>query len=213
MMFSVSATAATLNLGVKGGMSLGTLTGKGVEDMDSGSTVGMKPAFNGYGFFSADLSSNLGLQAELGYVSKGKVWKDPDNDKNSISMNFSYLEIPLLVKGMFPMGAVKPMIYAGPTFGLMLSSTIGEKSDSPSFDTTITIEDSLRNGFEMGIALGGGTSYEVGPGAIILDIRYTIGLTSLLKLTQDAKDAGIKEEDIVMKTGTLGIMIGYQFKL
>ena len=42
---------------------------------------------------------------------------------------------------------------------------------------------------------------------------YTFGLTSISKLTDSEKAQGMADSDIDTKTGTLSIMVGYQFKL
>jgi len=151
----------------------------------------------------------------VGYVGKGEKWSLKSGDKNTMTMNFNYLEIPLLLKGMMPAGIFKPMLYVGPTFNFLLSADVKEHSEQvgfPTRDTTISVPDSTRNNFEFGLALGAGTTINAGPGAIIFDVRYTFGFTSIPKLTASDKASGQKEEDVDMKTGTLAIMIGYQLK-
>lgn len=214
-LFSADATALQMNAGVKGGLGLGTLTGKGVEDIDTAENGLLKPSLALYGLFGIDFVRYFGAQVELGYIGKGKTWADKSNSKNVMSLNFDYLEMPILAKGMLPVGRFKPMVYAGPTFSLMINSTMREHYEEtgyPTFDTTVTIPDSARYGFDFGLALGTGFTIDAGPGAIILDIRYTFGFVSIPKLSQAEKDMGEKESDLAMRTGTLAIMVGYQFK-
>jgi hypothetical protein len=211
VLFTASSFAMKMDAGVKGGLSLSNLMGKGVEFADTSMDPSMRMGFTGYGFFGVDFTDNIGAQIELGYAQKGKSYAFKTESKNTVALNFDYLEIPILVKGMYPVGDLKPMIYVGPTMGFMLASNEKMHMEAPvSMDTTITIEDSTRNGFEFGLAFGVGTTYKVGPGAILLDIRYTLGLTTIPKLSDADKAAGAKEADVEMKTGTLGFMVGYQ---
>jgi hypothetical protein len=216
LIFSVNSMALQLNAGLKGGLSLGNLTGKMAEQADSSSNGSLKAGFAGYGLFGIDVIDNFGAQIELGYVGKGKSWTDKSNSKNTVSFNFNYLEIPVLAKGMLPLGPIKPMLYVGPTFGFLVSSSVKMHSEEPGFptqDTTMSIPDSTRNGFDFGLAIGAGSTFSLGQGAIIFDVRYTFGFISVPKLTQSEKNAGGQDSDVEMKTGTLAIMVGYQFKI
>jgi opacity protein-like surface antigen len=216
LMFSINSMALELNAGIKGGLSLGNLTGKYAEQFDTAANGSLKAGFAGYGLFGIDVLDNFGAQIELGYVNKGKSWSSKSNSKNTVSFNFDYLEIPILVKGMLPLGPIKPMLYAGPTLGFLLSSAMKmhvEQTGFPTRDTSISIPDSSRNGFDFGLAIGAGSTFAVGPGAIIFDIRYTFGFNSVPKLTQSEINAGEQASDVEMKTGTLAIMVGYQFKI
>jgi Outer membrane protein beta-barrel domain len=210
--FSANVSAAKLSAGIKGGLSLGTLTGKYMETLDTNSEINhsMKAAFNGYGLISVDFIDYLGVQLEMGYADKGKKYSDAADKKNYFKMNFKYIEVPFLIKGMYPMGVAKPMIYAGPSFGFLLSSTLSLHNENPNRDTTIVIPDSSRNGFDIGIAFGGGSTFNVGPGSIIADIRYTIGVRTILNLTENDKRNGRKESDAIAKNGALAFLLGYQ---
>ena len=218
VLFSANSMALSFNAGLKGGLSLGTLRGDGVKDVEEidGIDKHMRAGFLGYGLVSVDFTKYFGTELDVGFVGKGKKWSsDSDDGKGTLELKFNYLEIPILIKGMVPAGIATPMIYAGPTFGFVLSSKAKEHFEypgEPDEDTTITIPASERNVFEFGLALGAGSTFNVGPGAIIFDFRYTIGFTSLPKLTEEDEFDETEESDIAMKTGTLAIMLGYQFK-
>jgi hypothetical protein len=213
---SSNVTALQMGAGAKLGLSLGSLSGAKVDDMDTSFNPSMRLGLAGYGFLSVDILNNLGAQLEAGYVMKGKKWSNKQYDKTYSQTNFDYLEIPLLIKVMLPLGIVKPMLYAGPEFGILLSSKIHEHWEAPGFpitDTTYDFPDSSRSSSEFGLVLGGGTALDLGPGALVLDIRYTLGLSSIYKATEsEKKEPGYKESDFEAKSGTVCIMVGYVFK-
>jgi hypothetical protein len=208
--------AMKMGAGAKLGLNMGSLYGDNIDNIENYADGSLKTGFVGYGVFSVDFIDFFGAEIEAGFTSKGKKW---DYSDSSISLKFdyqfNYLEIPILFKGMIPLGIAKPMLYAGPTLGFLLSSKEKVKEDysGQSIDTTITIPDSTTNSIEFGLAFGGGCSFDVGPGSLVLELRYTLGLTNIPKATDSEKaDADYNESDYNMKSGTLAILVGYVFK-
>ena len=57
-------------------------------------------------------------------------------------------------------------------------------------------------GVDLGLALGGGVGFGAGPGEVVVDTRYTLGLTSVDE----------SEWDMDVKNGAISLMVGYSFK-
>ena len=72
----------------------------------------------------------------------------------------------------------KVFLLAGPTFGFMLSSEIDAETEGIVF--TADMKDVTEN-FDVGISTGGGFSFKIYPGTLIVQGKYTFGLTNLAK--------------------------------
>lgn len=144
----------------------------------------------------------LNLQSELTYVQNGM--KISDSYRNSESIwKFSYLDIqPILLKLDAPSKKFIPNIIAGPYLGIKLKATIEEDGDK--------IEPEEATLGEFGITLGGGVSIRTSNGAILIDSRYNMGLSSVFDRTKVDETAD-KEESQVL-TRTLILSIGYEFR-
>lgn len=108
--------------------------------------------------------SAFSLQPELNFVSKGLKLKD--NNVTS-KYNFNYLEIPLLAKYKFDM----VYINAGPYLGFQLNGSDKFKDLYGSKPRTV----------DLGLQFGAGVAIPAGPGKLIIDARYGLGLSDLSK--------------------------------
>jgi hypothetical protein len=126
------------------------------------------------GFMEYDFIKNFGLQGELLYNPMGGGYAVQGNNGN---IGISYLEIVALAKYNIPVDpSVKIFFVAGPQFGIKLSANA--HSDANSTDTDISNNIS---GSDFDIVIGTGTSFKVGPGSIVFDLRYNIGLSNINK--------------------------------
>ncbi|MCW2263061.1 MULTISPECIES: porin family protein [Sphingobacterium] len=116
---------------------------------------------------------NFSIQPEINYIGKGTTIKK-DNIKKDLDLN--YLELPILAKYSF--GPV--YVNAGPSIGLLLDKdskliqNYGEKL----------------NKIDFGVQMGAGVALPAGPGKIIVDARYNLGLNDLGKIST-IKNRGI----------------------
>jgi len=175
--FAITATAQekTTRLGVKAGVNLTSFTGDDADGFES--LVGF--AFGG--FISHSLSENIAIQPEVLFSMKGAKTEIGD-----IDLKYNYIEIPVLLKYTLPTdGLLKPMFFAGPSFGILMSAEAdGEdfKDDSKSTDLSIVV--------------GAGLQIE----ALSFDIRYTMGMTEL----DDT-------ETLCIKHSNFSLMVGFAF--
>jgi hypothetical protein len=136
------------------------------------------------------VTPNFLIQPEVLYTQKGAKY---DEGGAEATVKLDYVEVPVLFKGRFGSGGVKPSVFAGPAVGFKVSAKTefdGEEED---------IEDV--KGTDFGIVFGAGLDLAAGPGSFIIDARYTLGLTTL----DDSPDPG----DV--KNGVWSFSVGYTF--
>jgi hypothetical protein len=219
--FSLKGFAISIDLGLKGGINLAQFYGDGVnkiEEVDDHSD--MTFIIGGYGGlgFGIQIIDKFAIQPEVLFSMKGSKYGNricsataPTIGNSSSEMKCSdyilvlnYLEIPILFKLIIPAGAVSPNIYSGPALGILLSAK-GKVEDSNK-------NDDLKNNVEpidFGLAMGGGIDIKAGPGKIVIDIRYNLGLIP----NKDPFDMGFDDVgwDVNFKNSTLSLIAGYSF--
>lgn len=176
-------------------------------ESESGFTLG---AVVGYDFAPAGL---IGVQSGLSFSQKGATISPADTDDEA-DVDLDYLEVPLLGVLNIPVSGtqVAPRLYAGGILGFELScdlavvdvedavTTSGE-CDAPGFD-----ENRLEtNGVDFGFLFGGGVGFDTGPGQLILDARFNVGLTDI----NDTPDPSPVE----IKNRTFQLLGGYRITL
>lgn len=186
LVVSSTADAEDITVGFKGGLNLADLTGESIMNNE------MKPAFGGGIFFNYAFSDIISVQPEILFMMKGTKHETIEN----MSYNINYFDIPVLAKLSVPTeGAFVPSFFAGPSFGLLVSA----KEKMP--DEERDVKEYLKT-MDIGLVFGAGADYKVGNGCIILDFRYSFGLTNILD------DAEEYEE---MKTQGITFLAGYGF--
>lgn len=144
-----------------------------VDEPDAG-TSGIT-GFAGGGFLRFG-SGMLGLQGELLSVTKGTDFDDPTGD-DDIDFRIEYIEIPILLHAsLMPGSRFSPYLFAGPTIALEVSCDVEFDSTKADCDDADTFN---RKSTDFGIAGGGGITIPMGPGSILIEARYTYGLTDI----------------------------------
>jgi hypothetical protein len=163
LLFAVGATAQDkmVSYGFKAGADIANFTG----DIEGNAT---KVGFIGGGFVEYTAAPQIGIQMEILYAMKGTK-----EDGGDGKLKFNYLEIPVLFKYMVQtQGSVTPFFFAGPQVGFLLSA----KADPGGED--------IKDGFEsvdFGLAFGAGVNVQMQGFVLMLDGRYSLGLTNILK--------------------------------
>jgi hypothetical protein len=180
---SVAAQGPAMRLGPVAGITFATIGGDDAEDISNriGYQVG--------GFVSLAWGSTFALQPEVVWVMKGA-----ENDAENFTINLSYLQVPVLARVRFPVGAgsrVTPFLSAGPSFAFKVDCTVEEDSaEEPCEDEAST---------DFSLVFGGGL--EVGDFTIAG--RYDLGFTNL-DTSPDRFD---------LKNRSWSIVVGYGFRL
>ena len=184
--FTTTAAAEGMMIGAKGGLNIAKAYGDDVPD-DADWAYG----FIGGGFFNYMFAEMFAVQPELLYAMKG--WKVTAADETEVDVKLNYIEIPVLLKVMIPTeGMIDPSIFAGPSIGFLMTA---EADD-------VDIKDNLKS-TDFGLVVGAGIDYmlQEGKGAIMLDARYSLGLTTV---DDTADEADVKNHGIA-------VMVGYGY--
>ena len=124
------------------------------------------------GFMSYEFAPMFAVEPEVLFSMKGTSGSTEGITYTGI---LNYIEVPVFLKFKIPLAPGSPVsanLYAGPDFAFKVASSIEETENGQS--TTID-ESSNTNGFDFGIAFGGGIGFRVGPTTLGLELRYTIG--------------------------------------
>lgn len=193
-------SAFQLGVGIKAGLSLssfyGTPTRKEINRWQVNPYSGQiaDPNFSMDINFLFNIIKNLGLQAELKIGKRGQrrignvivngssITSKPENYYESI-LNIPYIEFPILMKLMIPFFNCRISFYSGCAFSLKYKKidynySYGNSSQAISSDIVDTI-DSQINKFAFSIPFGTLFEIKAGPGTLVFDCRYQLGLTDV----------------------------------
>lgn len=178
-------TSAQTNAQVKmeKGVKIG-LNSAGFRGGDSNiwdSKTGMAVGF----FLRHAISPDITVQPELLYTVKGAERID---GTAKITAKLSFIEIPVLFRYKIPtQGNFKPALLAGPAIGFTSTSRRKE------VDEGITEEADVDNSKSSGVAFifGGSADIKTGNHVVVLDLRYSIGLS------QNYKQPGLTDITVI----------------
>lgn len=181
-----SAQAQQLEIGFKLGAAIASTSfDPDVVDAESITT------FAGGGHLRIGLSPSISLQPELLFMRKGSKEQVGPAE---LEFNVDYAEIPVLLRLDLPAAAVRPFVYAGP-YGAFEVACKVEGEDCGEGD---------RSTFDFGAVVGAGVGFAAGPGSIVVEGRYDLGLKNV------AEDATPEME---AKNRAFGLFIGYSVPL
>ncbi len=193
------SSAAELKVGFKIGVCSANLYGEGM-DMGDFLSEDLKSKW-GYcvgGFVTYKLNDMFAVQPEVLYTMKGAKYKEEiGGEILKVWINLTYLEIPVLAKITVPtLGVFKPTLFAGPAVAIKLSGKVKAEYEGT------TIEEDFENtkGIDFGFVVGAGIDLGFGVGKLALDLRYTLGLTTISEFENDD-----------VKNGVFALMAGFSF--
>jgi hypothetical protein len=150
---------------------------------DDGRTRNAVTAFTGGGYLRLGLGDRLGLQVEVLSVTKGADIRAETAD-GSADIRIEYVEVPFLLQ--IPVAAGEtfaPYIYGGPTLSLEVrcrhTDAAGDTADCDDRGFATSSPD-------FGLSAGTGLAVLLGPGILLLEGRYTWGLTDINAGTGEA---------------------------
>lgn len=211
-----NVSALETSLGIKGGVNLAKFRGDSLEDqkVKTGLNIGAALQFKVAKMFAIEpevLFSQKGtkmsqsLEGES-YDDAGEPY-DGAGESYDVKITVNYIEVPVLLQFLIPIQAVTPMVYVGPSFGFKVGKAKIEINDEKE-----DISNDEFNAFDFGLVFGGGIGYKAGRSNVVIDVRYTLGLTKLPKLSDEDKDMGMTEDDLPkIKNGALMLGVGYLF--
>ncbi len=184
----ISSTAFAqlpFKLGVKAGINFSSVSYN--PDLPSIISNSGHTGFLFNAIFEMGFIPMLALQVEPGYIQGGAEISGPifaDNlgqrVSGKITSKVSYLEIPILLKLKIPIPVgVSPYVYAGPDIAFLLSSN---ETDEPNgYPSNESDQKDFTSSTNFGLDLGAGVGIDLVPlTTLILDIRYSLGLSNIL---------------------------------
>lgn len=186
------------------------------QDLEAGVSVGLKGGFNlaNIAFSPEDpempafstlkgvtggvfLSIGLGfvtIQPEVLYSRRGTMWEL--DEANSVQFLLDYIEVPVLVKfSVLPAGPVRPVLFAGPSFGTLIKAT-GRMTGLPDADIKDMWEKT-----ELAAVFGGGLDFKLAGMTLSLDGRYHLGLTNIAADADEGESAKNKGFSVLVGIG------------
>jgi hypothetical protein len=146
--------------------------------------------FAGGGFVRFGLG-RLGVQVEALSITKGS------EDDADVQTKIEFIEVPLLLHLPLTMGqSFAPYIIAGPSAAFNIGCERGTAAGVPS-DCDDEFEKT-----DFGLSAGGGLGFVMGPGAVLLEGRYTWGLKNI-------NDGDITE----IKNRSALFLVGYEIPI
>lgn len=207
LLLSVQSTADAQTIGFKVGPTWSEMD----VDPDQGEEQDRLTSFGGGGFVRFGFAG-LSLQAELLAFTKGAkqslTFDEEFEDEITGELKLQYIEIPLTAMISFGSG---PYIFGGPAIAFESGCTVKAEFEGVTFEETCDEgndgEDEgtfARKKVDFGLVGGAGFQFPVGPGAILLEGRYTHGLSNL---------SDDPNEDIKVRNRSIAVMAGYSIPL
>ena len=148
------------NLGFTGGLNF--------SDLDLSMHATSRTVFGFGGMYDFDFSENFTLHIEGLFLQKGGVIDFPDPGPN-VRLKSGFFELPILLKTSFG-NNVRPYFIFGPSFGMLLTSSIEAEIDGETYSGGIQ---GITSGLDLGFAAGTGIDYHFGNRKIFVQGRYT----------------------------------------
>lgn len=175
MAVSVSQAQVEFNLGFKTGLNMGTIS-YDPDPFGAGVTKSGKIGFA------------VGADAEIGFANMFYVSLQPrfimkgnkfEQGSAKLTRSINELELPLHFRVKFLKSPVRPYAFVGPNIGIVLSGN--DKYEGTQNDGEVDIKDQISS-TDFALDFGGGVEYWVASQvAITGDLRYSLGLSNLIK--------------------------------
>jgi hypothetical protein len=204
--------AGLVDIGLKGGIGLSSFWGSNAAD-SAGMTTTMRSGVCAGAMLAVNASEFVAGEAEFLYSMKGKsAIGDYPTFSKGITIRTDYFEIPLLFRFRYPMGEISRLVlFAGPTFSFLISSKEDSTVQSEPQQVTLTdVTIDLKpqtNPYDVGITAGGGMAVRGGPGDVIFEVRYTLGLLNKVKAS------GANARQLDLKNSYIAFLVGYSISL
>ena len=156
-----------ISKGLIGGLNMASLSGADVSSSAKGVTGyagGLYVEFNIPGPFS--------IEPEVLYSMKGSKI---EFNNYTVTDNYSYIDVPVLLKYFLPNPVVRTYLYAGPSYSILLSAK--EKREGSGVTSTETDVKDFITANDIGAVVGLG----VGFSSLRVDARYNLGFSTIDK--------------------------------
>jgi hypothetical protein len=212
--FSVPSPAQKVYGGVLGGPNFADLSINFADVTHNGYDVSSRTLFGVGGFIGVNLNEFLSIQLEPLFVQKGGLYTETSLPDMQIKSN--QIDVPLILKAEIG-EKIQPYILGGGYLSYVLDASLETELAGLSLEGDLT---EILNRTEFGALVGAGVSFPVWYGSLLIEGRYTLGLTNLNK----GGDLNLKSGNLVVagiqtdpndeiKTKGIQIMLGYQLPI
>jgi opacity protein-like surface antigen len=184
---ALTSGPAPLTVGVKAGVNYSTLA------LEQDELLPVKPVLGAVGglFVGRQFSSGVGMQAEALFSQRGTQDDVPGAEA---TVRLTYIDVPVTVNmGTSTSSGARFYAFTGPQLGIKIKSELINKM----IDETTDLDESFKS-WDAGWTVGAGAEFN----RILLDARYTFGLTDINK-TDDGGWA---------KNRTLTVLVGVRLR-
>lgn len=176
----IAAAAIALSAPAADAQTIGFKLGASMSNLSIDGTTGdtdWNTGFVGGGFIRFGFG-RLGIQPEILSVTKGAEFDAEGGDE---SIKIEYVAIPILLHLPLTYGSsFAPYIIAGPEFAFDIGCEFSAGgADIDCDDDSFPDGPFTRKSIDIGLSAGGGFAFAMGPGALLLEGRYTWGLTDI----------------------------------
>lgn len=198
-MLLVAGPVSAQTIGFKVG---GTYSNVDFDDPDGGEFDWMSGL--GVGGFVRFGLAGLALQVDVLGVTKGAEVADPV--EGDFNFKLEYVDVP--VQLVFAPGASRfsPYLMVGPSFGFETGCEVELEVDDGNNASTDCGDEEGRKTTDIGLTGAAGLQIPLGPGSLLLEGRYTHGLTNLV-------DDDGQNNDGKMRNRMFGVFAGYSIPL
>ena len=192
----------------------------------------LKPGINIGAGLDFNYDENISLSLEANYVFTAYQFQRMNvfgRDRLSLNDKQTWLKLPLILKFTDATGKYRPYGYIGYSLDLLLSDkatltyndntltdgrVIPDQRESPVLQFT-----PKRNKMNRSLILGGGLKYKLGLNYAFFDVRYSLGMTNLVKVNktieEQAEDPAFTwgHVDNLFRMNNLSVSIGYLYPL
>lgn len=169
VLFGISLHAQKVNIGLKGGLNLAS-----VSDSENEDDVSSRLGYHAGLFFNIPVSPQISVQPEAVYSSQGAKY-DLGTGGDDLQLALNYINIPVMVQANVGRGFYAQV---GPQLGI-LTSVSDKVGDT---ELGVVSKDDFKS---TDISLGFGVGFK-GLSGFGLDARYNLGLTNINNSGQSA---------------------------
>ncbi len=128
------------------------------------------------------------IQPELLYIQKGANFSTNLNSTRIGDTYINYLELPVLAKINFGGESFRAYVNGGPSIAYALFGRTQENGTKVDIEFGDNADVTFNNRIDFGVQFGGGIGFKAGPGDLLLDLRYGLGLSNLFDQTIGGTD-------------------------
>lgn len=189
------ASAASIDLGLKGGLSLSNLKWTGGGPANESCDLN-KPVFGA--FLAFNLDPTFAVQPEVYLWQGGACWEE---EFSGIIYRedfvFTYIHVPVLAKvHLVKEGKARPILFAGPAVSFLTKAADKSYENGVLYD-----EDDIKTylkGTDISAVFGGGLEFTLDKIMLVLDVRYNLGFTDI---NNKGDETSIKNKAIMIMAG------------